>query len=75
MMEFTISGISKLLAYGDFFEANSIRRNENISSIIEAELDKYEYTRKIDSNYSKVGFIQIEHAINIDFNDNTNKII
>ena len=46
--EFTISGISKLLAYGDFLKANSIQKKYNISYIIKEELDNYEYTRKLE---------------------------
>ena len=55
--EFTISGISKLLAYGDFLKANSIQKKYNISYIIKEELDNYEYTRKLEI---KVGMTQIQ---------------
>ena len=46
MWEFTIDGIAKLLAYGDFLKSRALQRRENISAVLAEEIAKYPYKRK-----------------------------
>ena len=48
MWKFTIDGIAKLLAYGDFLKSRAIQRNENINVVLDEEIDKYPYKRKYE---------------------------
>ena len=41
-----IIGIAKFLAYGDFLQAGASQLNETISSVLDAEISNYPYSRK-----------------------------
>ena len=45
--EFSILGISKLLAYGDYLRAQQINKNKSMLTSLEEELALYPYHRKI----------------------------
>ena len=52
----TIDGIAKLLAYGDYLKARTSQRNETIFSILDEELSQYPYLRKSPARVSNSSF-------------------
>ena len=46
MINSTIGGIAKLLAYGDYLKARTSQRNETMFSILDEEISQYPYLRK-----------------------------
>lgn len=52
MINSTIDGIAKLLAYGDYLKARTSQRNETMLSILDEEISQYPYIRKSQARVS-----------------------
>ena len=63
MINTTIDGIAKLLAYGDYIKARTSQRNETIFSILDEEISQYDYLRKPEA------VVRYEHLVHNLFNN------
>ena len=57
MINTTIAGIAKLLAYGDYIKARTSQRNETIFSILDEDISQYTYLRKSQAMVSYENFV------------------
>ena len=55
----SIIGLAKFLAYGDFLKAETSQLNGTISSVLDAEIAKYPYSRKTNLKVKWMNFLCI----------------